>query len=93
MFVANRDVSQISVYGIEKGLGALTKSVHGLKLPLRPGSLRLDSGGDTLWVLAEDGLRLLRFAVDGASGRLTLLSDEPLEPAIVDLAGVAGSRK
>ncbi len=93
LFVANRDASQVSIHGIEKGLGALALAVRELKLPVQPGSLRLDPEGDILWVLSESGRRLLRLAVDGATGGLTLLSDESLEQPIVDLAVVAGSRR
>ncbi len=93
LFVANRDASQVSIHGIEKGLGALALAVRELKLPVQPGSLRLGPEGDILWVLSESGRRLLRLAVDGATGGLTLLSDEALEQPIVDLAVVAGSRR
>ena len=93
LFVANRDASQVSIHGIEKGLGALALAVRELKLPVQPGSLRLDPEGDILWVLSESGRRLLRLAVDGATGGLTLLGDESLEQPIVDLAFVAGSRR
>ena len=93
LFVASRDAAQISVYGIEAGLGALTRAVQELKLPVPPKSLRLDAEGDTLWVLSEDGRRLLHLAVDAASGGLTLLDDERLKQPIADLRFAAGSHK
>ena len=93
LFVANRDASQVSIHAIEKGLGALALAVRELKLPVPPGSLRLDPEGGILWVLSEDGRRLLRLAVDGTTGGLTLLSDESLGQPVVDLAVVAGSRR
>ncbi len=41
---------------------ALDLAVRELKLPVRPGSLRLSPKGGILWVLSEDGRRLLRLA-------------------------------
>ena len=93
LFVANRDASQVSIHAIEKGLGALALAARELELPVPPGALRLSPEGDILWVLSEDGRRLLRLAVEGTTGGLTLLSDESLEQPIVDLAVVAGLRR
>lgn len=93
LFVANHDAAQISVYGIEAGLGALTRAVHALKLPVAPKSLRLAPRGDILWVLSADGRRLLRLAVDAATGGVKLLRDERLRRPIADLAVLDGSRR
>ncbi len=92
LFVASAGASQVSVYGIERGLGALTRARHELPLPVPPRALRLSPGGEVLWVLSEDGRRLLRLGVDAATGGLKLLSDESLERPMVDLA-VVESRK
>ncbi len=93
LFVASHEDAQISVYGIERGLGALTRAVYELKLPVAPKSLRLAPAGDILWVLSEDGRRVLRLAVDEGTGGLKLLSEERLRQPIVDLAVLAGFRR
>lgn len=85
LYVANQAASKISIYAIEKGLGALAADVRELKLPVQPQKLWLDATGQTMWVLAKGGRRLLRLAVDAETGGLALLKVEQLKDSIKDL--------
>ena len=94
LYVASRAEASIAIHAIEGGLGALAPDVRRLKLPVRPARLQMDAAGRTLWVLAEGGRRLVRLAIDEATGELTLLKVEALKRPITDLSlAGAGSRR
>ncbi len=88
LYVANQGASKVSIYAIERGLGALAAGGRELKLPLRPKALRLGAAGKNLWVLSENGRRLLRLAIDEKTGDLTLVKVEALKQPIADLTPV-----
>jgi 6-phosphogluconolactonase (cycloisomerase 2 family) len=85
LFVANHDSTEVFIYRIETALGAL-KAVDPVDLPVQPEALWLNPMGNTAYVSAEGGTRLLTFSVDGRSGLFSPLSDQQLAEPLSDMA-------
>ena len=85
LYVANQSSSTLTIHRIESGLGALSKEVKTMALPAKPRALTINEAGSELFVLADDGHRLLRYALDAINGDLKLKSDQRFAKAINDL--------
>ncbi len=87
LFVANQGSNGIATYRIERELGAL-KRMGEVSLPAaapKARQLHLDIAGSVLYLLSSDGLRLLRYSVDAASGQLTLIAEKRFTKPVLDL--------
>lgn len=88
LFVANAGSQEVGIYRIEAVLGALQQQ-GSLSLPVAPKALRLSPAGDLLYVLAEDGHRLLSYTVDAGTGQLAPAEDRRLSQELTSLMPVA----
>lgn len=86
LYVANQDSSTLTVHRIEAGLGALANEVMTIALSEKPEALWMNETGSQLFVLAEKGHRLLRYALNVDNGNLRLQSEQYFSEAINDLA-------
>ena len=86
LYVANQNSSTLTIHRIEAGLGALTNEVITVVLTDKPEALWINERGNQLFVLADKGRRLLRYAVNAENGNLKLRSDQHFSQAINDLA-------
>jgi len=91
LFVASRDAAEIGVFRIESGLGALAAAQR-LKLSQRPKALWLNPAGTRLTVLADNGKKLLWFAVDAERALLTPQGETVLPQALNDWAAMPVGR-
>jgi 6-phosphogluconolactonase (cycloisomerase 2 family) len=86
LYVANHDSADISVFRVETMLGALVRVGAPVGLPFKPRRLQWDAGDGRLYVLADDGRKLLGFSVDDDTGVLTYLAEDTLTTPVLDLA-------
>jgi 6-phosphogluconolactonase (cycloisomerase 2 family) len=93
LIVANRDSADVRLYSIETEHGALAPQGQPVRLPAPPKSMWLNPAGTTLYVLTEDGRRLLSYKVDAAAGSLSQLQGERLTQPITDMTFRVESRR
>jgi len=93
LYTAHRDSADVRVFSIETEHGALAPKGSPMRLPAPPKALWLNPAGMVLYVLAEDGRRLLSYKVDAATGSLSQLQDERLTQPITDMTFRVESRR
>jgi 6-phosphogluconolactonase (cycloisomerase 2 family) len=85
LYAAHTTPDGISIFAIESRFGALAKGVKEVALPVPPKSLHLDAQNKVLYVLADDGRRILSYSLRGAGAKLVPLAEGKFSQRILDL--------
>jgi 6-phosphogluconolactonase (cycloisomerase 2 family) len=85
LYAAHVEPNGVSIFSIEPRFGALAKGVKEVSLPVPPKSLHLDAQNKVLYVLADDGRRILSFSLQDKGAVLMPQGEGKFSRRILDL--------